>query len=516
MIDVRGSGSLAWDAPRYANGGAMIHDWLTSGLWGHPYRFAKLNYCQYPGFSIPYHPPVYPALLGLFFAVTGGVSYVGARLFIALCLGIGACTFAAVARRLGVARGMSYVAALLLVLTPEIARWSRDTMSETPALMFGFVAAYCFLRWLEHRENVWCWLAFAAAELAFLSRVTAAGLLPAWFLFMVVTRDRQALKSIAFYVAGGVYLAVNVVWVVFIAQFSKFETVSNVSPTRVSHLSWSNLSFYPDHLPAMVGWGTLAAAFAGVYCVVVLARRGVRSNQGLFWLCWFVSYYAFQLLLAVNDERYFTFAVPALIGLAVLFASDAVSPLVRTRIGPALLAAAFVVAIGRDLRLSHGTVGYGEVSRFLATTKDSGNILVAAPEVSDFIFRYRAAAPRSVRRIVRGDRTLAMRVSDYAPVQSEQLAHSATDVRDVLRRGRIRYLITYAPDTAHASPEDLLAHTTATRDPTSFLLLKTFPFTTDYDGPAKFFVWEYRDTLPSGAGDLRAVVPTAGLDLQCP
>src|SRR4051812_27170828 len=94
LANVGGSGSLVWDAPRYANGGAMIYDWLRSGEWLHPYQFAKLNYCQYPGFSIPYHPPLYPALLAAFFAATGGVSYLGARVFIALCTGVGACLFA--------------------------------------------------------------------------------------------------------------------------------------------------------------------------------------------------------------------------------------------------------------------------------------------------------------------------------------------------------------------------------------------------------------------------------------
>src|SRR5262245_8757903 len=84
LYGVSASGPTYPDAPRYANGGAMIHDWLLAGDWLHPYRFALENYRRYPGFSIPYHPPAYPSLLGLVFLVTG-VDYVAARAFIAVC-----------------------------------------------------------------------------------------------------------------------------------------------------------------------------------------------------------------------------------------------------------------------------------------------------------------------------------------------------------------------------------------------------------------------------------------------
>src|SRR4051794_17995314 len=71
LANVGDYGSMWMDGPRYANGAAMIHDWLRSGQFLHPLEFAKANYLQYPAFSIPYHPPAYPGLLGLVFLVTG-------------------------------------------------------------------------------------------------------------------------------------------------------------------------------------------------------------------------------------------------------------------------------------------------------------------------------------------------------------------------------------------------------------------------------------------------------------
>lgn len=84
MWNVSESGPKWPDGPRYANGAAMIHDWILSGELLHPYEFAKKNYTQYPGFSIPYHPPGYPGLMALWFLGVG-MSYASARCFVALC-----------------------------------------------------------------------------------------------------------------------------------------------------------------------------------------------------------------------------------------------------------------------------------------------------------------------------------------------------------------------------------------------------------------------------------------------
>ena len=75
------TGPMWPDDPRYANAGAMVHDWLRSGEWLHPYAFAQRNYAQYPGFSVPYHPPGYPGMLGVYFLLTG-VGHVAARMFV--------------------------------------------------------------------------------------------------------------------------------------------------------------------------------------------------------------------------------------------------------------------------------------------------------------------------------------------------------------------------------------------------------------------------------------------------
>src|ERR1051325_4629796 len=73
------------DAARHAMNGVFIHDLVRSGHWSHPVEYAKAYYAQYPALSMPYHPPLFPAIEAFFFAVFG-VNLLTARLAIALAV----------------------------------------------------------------------------------------------------------------------------------------------------------------------------------------------------------------------------------------------------------------------------------------------------------------------------------------------------------------------------------------------------------------------------------------------
>ena len=172
--DVESTGPLWPDASQYANAGAMIHDWLISGNVLRPYSFAKENYVQYPAFHIPYHPPVYPGMLGIFFLVTG-VGFAAARFFIVLCLATAAWFFYKLLAERNLSKPASVAGALLLITIPEIAFWAGDTMSEIPSLALIICASYFFLTWVKTMQLRYFMAALCLAEAAFLSRYLSGG-----------------------------------------------------------------------------------------------------------------------------------------------------------------------------------------------------------------------------------------------------------------------------------------------------------------------------------------------------
>jgi 4-amino-4-deoxy-L-arabinose transferase-like glycosyltransferase len=522
---VYSTGTLWPDGPQYTNAAAMIHDWLASGKLAHPYLFAQANYAQYPAFHMPFHPPAYPGLLGLFFFLTG-VSYVSARVFVAICLGVAGYFFYSILKRFEISRRAAFACSLVLVTTPEIARWSRDTMSEVPALALIMAGSYFFLRWLKTNRTLDCCVAFVLAEAAFLSRVTTAGILPAWFLLIVFTGNFRRLRSRVLILMTSLYLVLNAAWTVMVSKFAKYEMgaadgAHAAGGRGLLTRAWEAVSYYWTQLPHTAGWGLLIVATGALFYAFWLRKR---TTLLMFTLAWLLSSAGFLLTLSlVPEPRYFFYVLPGMVlALAILF-SPGSHRFIRAYVAPALVAACLVVNAIALMHLPRGLVGYDALAGHLAHSEKQGNILALSWFSQDFIFRYRAERPAIQRMVERGDRTLAIRLSDYGgfsgglTVPPVILAHNKEDVLSVMRRGRVRYLLTCAPDASereNRTEEMILAHGVAEASPDSFALVGKFPLTIDFENEnfhGQVFLWEFKEELPDGPSELPVVVPTADM-----
>lgn len=530
-FNVSRSGTLWPDGPQYANAAVMIHNWLLSDQLLRPYQFAQSQYVQYPAFHIPFHPPAYPFLLALFF-LPAGVSYISARLFVALCLGMAGCFFYAILRRMNTGRVVALGCALVLLTIPEVTRWSRDTMSEVPALAFVLAGSYFFLRWLESNKFIHCITAFALAETAFLSRVITAGVIPVWFLFILLTGRKKKLSSLPLLLLTAIYVVVNAGWIVFVSRFSKYEMGLGGSSALASKnqlLSWDTVSFYLFLLPDIAGWGTLLMAALGLVCALLLWKR---EALGIYWVSWLIASGAFLFALRLIPElRYFFYVLPSFPGLAAILFSEHMNKTVRTWIAPGLLGLCLVTNVIQLKHMPSGVVGYEPVAQQLAQTNIPGNIMSLAWANQDFIFRYQASKPNLERRIIRGDRTLTLRLDHYGgfsggvKVEPVVIADNSQEVLDILRRGRVRFLITYVTDDPRRddrTPEMVLAHEVAQSLPESFSLYGKFPLSINYADDLRtadpltgqVFVWQFLEELPANPSELPVVVPTADLTLH--
>jgi len=510
--NLSGSGSLWPDGSQYANAAAMIHDWLLSGDISHPWEFAKRNYVQFPAFHLPYHPPGYPALLGLFFTLTG-VSYNSGRIFIALCLWGSGCFFYGILRRTELSQTAAFLSSLLLMTTPQIAFWSRDTMSEIPGLALILAGSYFFLIWLATESSLACIVAFCFAEAAFQSRYLTAGVLPAWFLWTFFAGKVRKLLSPALLIPTILYLILNTFWVIYTLPFSRYETVYGPTPPNTNYgsiFSWKIIAFYSARIPEMIGWVTLIAAFVGLF-------YAIRLRQ-FFWLCWLSSNVIFLLIARIyQEDRYFIYALPAFIGLAgATFGSTGT----KKYAGPILVGICLAANASNLRHLPQGVVGYEIVGQRLARLDAPGNILVSSVQQTDLIFRYRSNHPALKRSFIRGDRSLAIRPPNYTNAQTTSIAHNADDILDIIRRGRIRYIVTYSPDDRrndNRTAEMRLLDETMRSHSAAFQLLGKFPLHLQYGLPGNFgqvWLWRFTGELPGGASEIPVVIPTADLSID--
>jgi hypothetical protein len=165
-------------------------------------------------------------------------------------------------------------------------------------------------------------------------------------------------------------------------------------------------------------------------------------------------------------------------------------------------------------------VGYKPIGAYLATRDRPGNVLLACPEDADLIFHYRGHTSGWERSLIRGDRTLAIRLASYARSESRVLAQDRDDVLEVIRLGRVRYVVTVEPvepTRDYRTDEMILASSVLRDDPASFARRADFPLSVVFGGEGTRFtatVWEYLGNLPDGPSELPIVIPTARMELK--
>ncbi|HKR60661.1 MAG TPA: glycosyltransferase family 39 protein [Pyrinomonadaceae bacterium] len=517
---VNSTGPIWPDASQYANAGAMVHDWLLSGNWLRPYSFAKDNYFQYPAFHIPYHPPVYPGMLGIFFLVTG-VGYTAARVFIALCLALAAWFFYAILEKQKVGKAASFAGALLLLTIPEVAFWSGDTMSEVPSLALMLAATYFFVSWIKSMQLRHFVAALCLAEAAFLSRYISAGVLLAWLLWLFIFGDWRRVITKAVVVTSAAFVALNVGWILFVLKFSKYETPLGGAMPNANYVAMFSLKpivYYFGGLPAMVGWPMLLIGLGSA--AFLIYRRSFRRLS--FWLCWLLGYTFFLVAVGIfNEHRYFLGALPVFAGL-ISESLDLLELKSRSAILALLILGVCLASNGYAItKFPRGVVGYEAVGQELAVQHEAGNVLVGTREQADLIFRFRSYSPTSDRIFFRADRTLVIRAPSYSDAKPIKIAQNTEDVLNIIRRGRIRYLVTSNPLSGafdDRTEEMTTLDTLARSDPENFALIRTFPLLREYSKPGgswQVSVWKFLGELPTQS-ELPVMIPSADMELQPP
>ncbi len=520
------SGSLWPDSARYGNAALMIQYWLTSDQFLNPLGFAETIYRQYPGFSVPYHPPIYPGLLSLALLVFGS-SYLVVRILIALFLALAVFAFMDNCTRLGQGFSATILAGFLLLSMPELIMWSRDTMSEVPAIALFLVATSFFLRWYESSKTWLLVLAFVFAELSFLSRVTTIGLMPIWYLWLAFNgrfRDCFRLPPLIF---GGSYIFLNLLWIkIVVAPFAQFELSGNSIWQIATPFHVDVFSFYLLAAVKSAGWGTvLLACSAAVLCALCRSVNHLNSQLLKFWSLFFVVFIVFLCAQGITEHRYVLFAT---LGIAGMSAASLSFLIVRFGIATGVFSVLIAVALNVALApsLPNGIVGFDRLAQLVDKRQEPGNVLTAIWYDQDFMFRYQLESPSVSRTIFRSDRVLAVRTSSYSIHQPRILVTDQEGFLETLRKGRIRFILTCDCDNGTwieslQTPENKLTHQVVSQRTDLFEMIGhstvSIEFTPNQSmfSPTRMvvFLWRYTAELESGEDELEVPIPNSGAAL---
>jgi 4-amino-4-deoxy-L-arabinose transferase-like glycosyltransferase len=411
------------DGARHAMNGAFIHDWIVRGHYSdllYPsgiLHFAKRYYCHLPALSMPYHPPLFPAVEAVFFFLFG-VNVFAARLAIAIAVALSAVGLF----RLVVATWGSIAVAAFSTITflslPYVLWLGSDVMLEFPALVCVVLAIRCLAN-VDEKYSLKSALLFAVLAGAAVwtkQQTVFLGAVP-FFYIALIGRWRLFLKP-AIWISSAVFLAM-------VGALSMLSLpvhgagVNQVMQSTHGHGSvfMRNLVFYIRSYPGTAGPSgmVLLAAFAAA-----LAGGLIRRRSAALYASWAISCLLVLLILGPFSARYLFFALPPMIvlGYASLHAIAIRWPAARLwGAGASTIVLLLALAFGSTASVAFMR-GPDEAARQLASAAPH-RILYCGGTDGNFIFSYRAHRSPMDTIILAGDKLPA---TVFTPAGLEEFA----------------------------------------------------------------------------------------------
>lgn len=389
------------DSARHAMNGAFFHDLIRFGHLADPIGYAKWYHARLPALSMPYHPPLFPAIEAMGF-LAFGIDTWNARLLVALFTALGALLWV----ELLIATHRSAILGLLcgaaFYLSPLCQFLSTDVMLEMPAIAICLGAILVLartgdnLRW----RSGWAYGILAGAGILTKQTVFLGVLL---VLFPILSGRVRWFRTAPFWCASGCIglAALSLVAMAWSVGWSGLPGTWNIRGLFTEMAG--NLAFYLGQLP----W-VLLALFAGLALLFSRWRsikRQVSKPARSLYVSWAASAGLVLVLLPAHDERYALFLIPPLLVLGAEIALSLLSAVLPPRAAFAVLALAASVFSVRWLSPNYHN--YLEGTRQLAAHVHRigySRVLFCGGAGGNFIFEMRAAEQWPRTTVIRCDK----------------------------------------------------------------------------------------------------------------
>jgi len=304
------------DEPAHYVTSMLVYEYIKSDEYFNPLGFAKNYYTHYPKVSIGHWPPVFYALLGMWFVIFG-TAKISAMSFIAIVAATTSLVIYHIAKtKLGTCAAV--FSSLLFLMLPFVQQATNAVMLGHVVSLFTLLCVVFLAKFLTTKKIIHGLLFSLFASLAVLTRGSAwaIGLMP--ILTMLFAWKFKMLKSFSFWLTAVPVLVLCGVW---------YLNTPSLNTGAFVGQSVFNIEFTINAIPHFLiaiyaAVGALIAVFAviGMFVKVVLPaiRREKVENiwPALVALC--IATYILHIFVAASfDDRYMLPTIPAVILLAV-------------------------------------------------------------------------------------------------------------------------------------------------------------------------------------------------------
>jgi len=216
----------AWDAsfasypdePSHFVSSVMVHDYFTHHLFENPLQFAREYYRHYPFFAVGYWPPLFYAMAGIWFILTG-VGRFQALLLIGVIATVCAWLVSMLVRR-QTSDTAAFCAGLVFLTLPEVQLWYCAVMVDQTVVLFSLVALLFAIRYFERPR----WPAAAGfsvcAAMTVLTKYSGLYVCGLMLAAAVVLRRFRLFRSAGFLAHPAICAALVAPWVLWTARLA--------------------------------------------------------------------------------------------------------------------------------------------------------------------------------------------------------------------------------------------------------------------------------------------------------
>jgi dolichyl-phosphate-mannose-protein mannosyltransferase len=420
------------DETQHAMTGLFFADLISDHPLTHPVEYAYRYYAQYPAVSVVHWPPFFYFVEAVMFLLLGP-SVIAARLAILLFALLGIFFWFKLVAELQ-NEWAAAVSSIVLAFLPSMLLLEKSVMLEIPSLALCIAASYVWMRFLrDGTPRLLYWFSLLSS-LALLTKQHSIYL--ATFCLLTVLVERKWRTLLNWTTSHAVLLGLLMVAPFYLLSFKvHFQTIVIDVAQRSTPGSANSLTFYWLTLPGELGWVLLGLSAVGL----ATCRWWARNESARFMLVWILSCYITFSFFAGKEARYIIYWLPAFVFFAV---GPWTSQLWKGR-SRVVATALVILLVGQSVwfawRYERPYIsGYAAAARQLTKIASPGVILFDGDLPANFIFFMRAFDPSRRFIIMRKALYVERVMKEYGSIE---LLHSSDEIRDLLKRYGIRFIV---------------------------------------------------------------------------
>lgn len=410
IISTKGitTGETWWsDASQHAMNGVYFLDLVKNASFNldHLYDYTIGYYFRYPALTLGFHPPFFPLVESLFFAIFG-ISIPIAKLAVVFFVLIGTIFWYRL-MKLIYDKVIAFFSTIFLFASPLITLWSREIMLEIPALTMVIISIYFFYLYIELGRPKYAYLLTGSIILAILTKQTTVFIIPLFISYIFITKNVKRVLNKETLISG-IFFVVCISLTIAMTFLMGRNALTHVTLSMdklygFSKLSSENLLFYVKQLAEALSPPILILSCIAIMFFLIKKR----NNAILLFIIWIIIDYLMITFISVKEPRYLIFLIPPFSLLATLWLFE-----LKIRIKNVSLALIITLILSifqtvKAYTFEHPVIsGYETAAKYIADNPKGFGILVNAYYYGNFIFYFRKYDREKNNIILRGDKLI--------------------------------------------------------------------------------------------------------------